>query len=343
VKYVGYILGFGLFCGYTPQIYSWSGEDVGRWALAWICVAILLCAPREPLKLLPSGVLFLVYAITSLIWATVLDDALFELLKWFLLLGCFVAGAQSKFVFEGAVWGVAVNSLLAIGQSLGFHPVMEVSSPAGFFGNRDELAEAALLVGVYALEQKNWKGLVALPALLLPHSRAVLIAGFVVLLAKRYWIASIVVVIVAVVYTREKGVDVEGVRVWFWYETLRGLTVFGHGLGQFYSSYLAYSDLHVWRIDHAHNDWLEIGFEFGIPGFILAGLFVWRLRKDMVFLAFCTMALVSFCLHNPATAVLGFFAAGAFYRNSCMVREPVPVSTVGVRKRYSGERLATAR
>jgi hypothetical protein len=341
MKYISYFLGFFLICGYLPMHYAWVNEDQIRWAVAWVCTGILLWSPREPLQWSWEGVWLLLWACVSIAWTLVLPDAIFELLQWFLLLGCFVAGSFSKQVFEGAVWGIAVNSILAICQYYGWHPVMEVSSPAGLFGNRDELAETAFLIAIPLFFQKRWKELLlTLPALFLPQSRAVLLAGFVILLTKRYWITCIAIGVVAILFTAQKGLDVESIRIQLWKETISGLSLFGHGIGSFYSDVLAFSSIHTWRANHAHSDWLEIGFELGVPGVALASLLAWRLRGCEVFLAFCVMAWVSFCLHNPATAVLGFFAAGDFYRRSCVVREPKSLPVLGVGERSPRARLA---
>ena len=72
--------------------------------------------------------------------------------------------------------------------------IMEVSSSAGpLAGNREqETAEAALLIALPLLLQRRWMALcITLPSLLLPQSRAALIAAWVLLLSKRYWITSL--------------------------------------------------------------------------------------------------------------------------------------------------------
>ena len=141
------LLGFGLAVAFVPQAYA--DVNVGRSAVAWLCVALLVwLIPSVRWSL--SGGLLLALALLSFAWAPEPLNALNGILQLGLLTGAFVVGRAgcAENIFEGAAWGMIVNSALAVAQSLGWHPVMEVStaSPAGLFGNRDFMAEAALLV-----------------------------------------------------------------------------------------------------------------------------------------------------------------------------------------------------
>jgi O-Antigen ligase len=345
--WIGYVLGFGLACAYWPQAYA--DAEVARWAVAWIGIGLLLWW-RISFTLPLLGCVFLGIVFGSIFWAPISLDAIWELTHWVLLIGCFVVGVSEleEPVFEGAAWGIAVNSALATAQYLGWHPVSEASTPAGFMGNKDFLSETAILVMLFMLARGRWKmAILALPALVLPQGRAALAAGAVGLtfIGKKWaWATAAALFSVALVFYYMKGSGWDDVRWQIWYATLRGTTFFGHGVGQFYSGYMALQDFsHDWRPEHAHNDWLEILFEFGPIGLLLSAAFavqlLYRGRGGAVWAGFIVLGLLSFSLHNPATAVLGFLAGGRLYGAGLMVQHREPLSAIRDLARDARRRL----
>lgn len=331
------LLGFGLAVAFVPNAYA--DVNVGRWAVAWLCIALLIWIVPSVRWSLCGGVL-LVLALVSFAWAPEPLNAINGFLQLGLLAGAFVVGRAgcAENIFEGAAWGMIGNSALAVAQVSGWHPVMEVStaSPAGLFGNRDFMAEAALLVIVPLVWQRRWFMAAAiLPALTLPFDRTVILAGGMVT-ALMVWKLSRTVTIItiiaacigAAVLTLTPGkLHSAKDRTDLWKDTLAGTTFLGRGIGQFYNTFpeaATRQPIERIRSDHAHNDWLELTYELGIMGIVLAGLLsagvlsgptCW---EKYVFLALCVMSCFAFPLHNPATGILGLVAAGGAYRRRDM-------------------------
>jgi hypothetical protein len=332
-----WLLGFGLAVAFVPQAYA--DVNVGRWAVAWLCVALLIwIIPSVRWSL--AGSVLLVLALVSFAWAPEPLNAINGFLQIVLLAAAFVVGRAigGRDVFEGAAWGMIVNSGLAVCQFLGWHPVMEVStaSPAGLFGNRDFMAEAALLVITPMVWQRRWAmGVALLPALLLPMDRSVVVAGGAVVAVVTWRVSRMVtvtalsavfVLVTAATLSVEKSRSAMD-RYFLWTDTIQGLTVMGRGIGQFYNTFpeaATHQPLERIRSDHAHNDWLELTYELGIVGIVLAGVLSFGVLsgptgwEKSVFLALCVMSCFAFPLHNPATAVLGLVAAGGVYRRRDM-------------------------
>jgi hypothetical protein len=331
------LLGFGLAVAFVPNAYA--DVNVGRWAVAWLCIALLIWIVPSVRWSLCGGVL-LVLALVSFAWAPEPLNAINGFLQLALLAAAFVVGrgVDTRDVFEGAAWGMIVNSGLAVCQFLGWHPVMEVStaSPAGLFGNRDFMAEAALLVIIPMVWQRRWfMGVALLPALLLPMDRSIVVAGGTVVAVAMWRVSRMVtvtalsgvfVLVTAATLSVEKSRSAMD-RYFLWTDTVQGLTVMGRGIGQFYNTFpeaATHQPTERIRSDHAHNDWLELTYELGIVGIVLAGIVSFGVLsgptgwEKSVFLALCVMSCFAFPLHNPATAVLGLVAAGGVYRRRDM-------------------------
>lgn len=332
-----WLLGFGLAAAFVPQAYA--DVNVGRWAVAWLCVALLVWLLPCVRWSLCGGIL-LVLALVSFVWAPEPLNAINSFLQLGLLAGAFVIGRAgcAKNIFEGAAWGMVVNSALAVTQSFGWHPVVEVmtASPAGLFGNRDFMAEAALLVIVPLVWNRRWflaAGIV--PALLLPMDRTVILAGGLVT-ALVVWKLSRTVTLItvgaaciaaAVVTLSPAKFHSAQDRIDLWKDTLAGTTFLGRGVGQFYNTFpeaATHQPTERIRSDHAHNDWLELAYELGIVGIVLGGIFAAGVLsgptswEKSVFIALCIMSCSAFPLHNPTTGILGLVAAGGVYRRRDM-------------------------
>jgi hypothetical protein len=333
VQRFAFLFGLALTLAFVP----WAYEDIncGRWAIAWIGVAVLLWV-ATPQKAMWSGIAFLAFACLSFMWAPVSLNAAGELLRWGLLAGAFIVGRSgyAEEISRGAAWGMGISSALAIAQFLGWHPVNENigATPGGLFGNRDHLGEAALVVIIPCLwKRRYWLASLSVPAIALSNSRSMMVAAAVVGVVSLWrWNRSIAICALVL------GLGVTGLsslshikqssasnRLDIWEDTAAGLTLRGQGVGQFYNMYPAYAtrlDTRHLRPEHAHNDWLEIAYEFGIVGlgialafaaFVLAGPFN---EDSAVFLAFCVLGFFAYPLHNTVPALLGILAAGSVYR-----------------------------
>lgn len=333
-------LGFGLAAAYVPNAYA--DAHVGRWAVAWVGVAALLwlCGRAQWSW---SGAALLGLAGVSVLWAPEPLNATLGLLQLILLAGAFVVGCAggAKAVFEGFAWGMVLNAAIAVPEFFGWHPIEHWKGvmPSALFGNKDFLAEAALLAVTPLLYQKRWLMAAAIsPALLLPLDRAVIFAaGIVAFIAAARWskavafYAAATALILIAAYSALPGrLGSLNDRAMIWSDSARGLTLFGRGIGQFYNTYPENSQLEpleVIRPDHAHNDLLELAYELGVPGLALALAFVFGVLigpfgwEKLAFIELCAIGLFAFPLHNAATAILGLLAAGGVYRAGAVGRD----------------------
>lgn len=102
-------------------------------------------------------------------------------------------------------------------------------------------------------------------------------------------------------------------RIETWADAVRHLSLIGNGLGSFRFAYP--------EMEFAHNDFLQITYELGVPGLIvLSGLLFLGLQSQErpLLIAFMVEGFFGFPLYWPAT---GFFAAvclGAALRRPCL-------------------------
>ena len=114
-------------------------------------------------------------------------------------------------------------------------------------------------------------------------------------------------------------------RLNIWQDTLDGLTFWGHGLGSYWDMFPHFAsriDVLVpiqTRPDHAHNDLLELIFETGAIGGLLAlaivaTVFSSSSPERYIVICVFVMAFVGFSLHLPATLGMAAFALGRINR-----------------------------
>ena len=282
-------------------------------------------------------------------------DALWHWLLLGGVFGLFAQIDDMRPVYIGFGLGVCASSALMAWQWLGagapltgtVHMAYKwgLYHPGGLFGNSSFAGEAAALAIVGALSRTCdddktlpvlerfrrlkqdwlWWLLAAgcLPCLVLSGSRGGLFALGVVGLA---WLwgrfkpltVGLGCVGLAVLW------DIAGSRTALerfdiWADTAQNLRLFGHGVGSFWVNFpngATHTDTLAIRYDHAHNDFLEIAYEFGLCGVVLVGAIVafalrHSLRMDrLVVVAFLAEATVGFPTFTPATAFLGVAVIG---------------------------------
>lgn len=334
---VSWVFGFGLTVIIIPN--SYQDINAGRWAWGFLVIPILLILKWREQRYEWIGLAFLGLVVLSLLWTSSLLNGYGGSLRWALLAGCFVAGrdGRAREIFRGASIGIAASSALVIPEYFfGWHwfNASETGHPAGLFGNRNFLAEAALLIVIPSIWSRSfYRGGLCAPSLALTDSRsAVISAGIVALTAiwRRSALVSVsiaCIVVLGVVWASgsiSKQHSMEN-RLAIWQDTADGLTWTGRGVGSFYATFPEHAtrSLKVGpaliRTEHAHNDWLEIAYEFGLVGLALALLFAWRVIQgpvnewSLVFLAFCVESCFDYALWNAGTAILGALAAGAVF------------------------------
>lgn len=262
------------------------------------------------------------------------------------LTGAFVLGHRTddlKGFFTGLGLGVTVNSIIAIIQAFWWRDIVwpREDGFAGLFINQNTLTEIAVLALIGCVAHRLWwiiPGIV--PAIVLTNGRGAWLAGAV---AGGVWLwgrskpTALVLaagVIVAGVVIAATGFKPEGIagRLEMWRDTLGHISWFGSGLGSFYTLYpfmASGMDMLTLRPEHVHNDFLEVLFETGLPGFALLSLFVSVLlvgaRQNpgaaAVFVAFLVECFFGFASHLPASALVGILAAGHLARGGHSLRD----------------------
>jgi hypothetical protein len=196
--------------------------------------------------------------------------------------------------------------------------------------------------------------LALLPCVILPQSRGAwlgLLAAFLVWLwgkSKLWTGAALVLGAVLFAYSIHIGWHVSSVtqRIGLWTDAISGMTLLGHGIGSLWTDYAPLSrtlDIFIERPEHLHNDALEIAFEGGVIGSILAVGFVLSCyggkakgAASLIFVAFLAESLVGFPLHNACTAFLAAVCLGRLASSGHRVRIPLNDGGMGIRTRDDG-------
>jgi hypothetical protein len=108
-------------------------------------------------------------------------------------------------------------------------------------------------------------------------------------------------------------------RLNIWTDTVMALNFWGHGLGSLGSNFALFAhitDPLPVRNVYAHNEFLQIAYELGAPGVILALTFVALVLKGggperYIFIAFLVEANLAFPSHLPSTGAVAALCAGA--------------------------------
>jgi hypothetical protein len=333
---------------FVVAIALWPSAPGGALVLRWCVLALFLCVMfvlRMPERqaMTPGhicGLALMIWGFASLSWTIQIFDGANEFLQWELVaVPAFLFGAtvlSLREVYIGLSLGVSVSTVFAIFQTLGYHPVIEVASPAGLFANRDPMAEIAALIVIGCMASRIWWAVPGpLLAVALVGERtaiaALALTGLAWLFMRHRMVAIAIALFIAIpggayVATHGTAVSSLGDRAAFWQDTVDGLTVTGRGIGSFFAAYPQHLDHFIetqsLRPDHAHNDFLEAAFELGIPGaLLLAALFVIAIGRldgpeSYVILGLGILCLAVFPLHYPATLFLGALAGGRACRTS---------------------------
>lgn len=292
-----FLLGLSTSALWLPYLYS--PAETPRWAALAICAAIMLLAsswrtrgsePRATaLDYLALGLFG--WALVSLFWTPNLRDGIGEALKWLWLACLYVVGRRSftmRPLIAGAAVGLGVSSVLAVWEvAFGHRPfVAESAAPAGLHVNGITLAGAASVVLVGALAHRMWwAAILVAPAVLLAHSKsawlALAICGIWALWQTgRPWptmasFAAIWGAAGAFLLFSDQIMAIGSVteRAMIYRAVGSGISFVGNGLGSLRDQFPLldhHLDILRWRVDHAHSDWLQIAFELGVPGAMLA-------------------------------------------------------------------------
>lgn len=226
-------------------------------------------------------------------------------------------------LWRGVAVGLYVSVAVAVAQALGYSPVeaAEFQYP-GLFYNSSLFGVILGLTLVALVAYRLWWYTPPLVlGLILAGSRGgLLIAGFGI--AVRYLglipasFAASGFACLAAFYALGDPADAERLRIWG--VVLNDLLLFGHGAGSFtdlhYIFYLPKGDRLI-RPEFAHNDILQLTYEFGLLAVLPVIVFAMALAKAStrlrpILASWALLALFYFPLYSPLTAFLGFVMAG---------------------------------
>jgi hypothetical protein len=342
------ILGFLLAIAFDP--FTFTGATSPRWALLAIALPIV-CAFQSRKHLTFShllGGLFITWAAVSIAWTPNIWDGMNGLIQIIIIALCFVMGSREnslKACFTGLSVGITISSAILLLHPILTFPSIVLTYPHGLFGNRNMLGEVAVLTALgCCVYHRYWFIPGLLPAMFwYPLSRGALWAlaiGWGVILWPRWKWLMVGLVASVVAYTLVSVLvydfHVVGVvqRIQVWEAVAHNISLVGHGLGSlftlapFFSGFL---DTSINRLDHAHNDALEILFELGIPGLVIYVSIITHaigceakngsLGNTLpVLAAFLVISSVAFPWHVPVNAFIGALVLGHSIRNGRSLR-----------------------
>jgi hypothetical protein len=310
-----------------------------RWQLMALGSAALVCLLPRHKRAPPThahliGLAMIAYCLLSVLWTPVFIQSVDAICKLIILALVFVVGrrlATLKPVYVGIGAGMTVNSAVLIFQRI---TIGDHNDHFGLFWNPTLNGEAAVLVLAALMAEKQWLiGIGTWPSLILSGSRAALLS-FAIVVMMQLWhakykyaaisalIGLLCLAVVGVLWG--KPLLQSGERLDIWRDTVSGLTLFGHGLGSFWTTFPEHAHFHnimKSRPEHAHNDYLELIYELGLGSILALWLAISSFRsaahkERCVLVAFAVLATVGFPLYMPASAFIFAIVAGHAARGS---------------------------
>jgi len=322
----------------TIQLPGYIGAVIPTaWISLFVIVPVLLFWYKVEITLIHIlGSLFLLYAGLSLIWAPNFNISFFEYCKLLVLAGVFCISFNLLAVYKGLAIGLGISAFVGLAQwQWDWNGIFKLypNVASGLLINPDLLCEFSAVMFLALFVSRLWFWLpVTLPGLILVHSRAAIL-GLTVGLCMWAWQKSrrLVLVFISVcIYVF--GIKINGFfsaydRLTIWIDTVRGLTLFGHGVGSFDLLYPTYAttDTSIARPMNAHNDLLQLMFDLGIgvvPLLVMIGLLLYARNNaaiyssKIVFVAITAISFFSFPLHIPLLGFIWVLVAGDIARNA---------------------------
>ena len=349
----------------------WPGfiesSNAPRWILLSATIPFfLLTAEIKLTKAHLIGFVWLAWAGLTALWSVSLYDSIFHLWHFVILAMVFCVGAnlshrEIKWCYLAFVVGISLNVVIAIAQMEGWDGVIQAGTqkgaPTGTFMNKNYLAEAALMALPAAIIlAKAWPIPFIAAALVATFSRGALTAGGLLLtswLWGRYRKTAIVlttgILVAVIIYFGNLSHDGRfmntsaGARISFWANSVAMVVdkPWGQGVGAYMAAYPKYHKAIIpttpsaYRINMrprtAHNDFLTVAAETGIPGiFLLTWFFITVLRSPRAtdeqktafytILAFLLLGMFNFPLYLPTSAFLAALSAGYLAGGGAPVR-----------------------
>lgn len=281
------------------------------------------------------GLAFVAYAAMRLPFSPVPYASVFGLWQTVIMGLCLWFGTtltSTRELYAGLAAGAAVSSAVVVLQYLGWEPALMLATstpdgitnttPAGLYVNPVQLGAVLVLIAVALASERMWLWIVPLlPGIALAHSRGAWVALAVGLLGcytRRLWIFGVVAVVGAF-YLLSPLSSSDEARMYIWHVAWANLTWLGAGPGVFYTIVLLQDGIYKLYPEYAHNDALQLAFEYGLGAalpFVVFGYALWRTdaKEWPVVTAFVTLGCYSMPLFMPIVSFLGFVAVGRILR-----------------------------
>lgn len=311
---------FFLSVCYIPVFYSGSTTVRQVYLALTTPILVWLFKPNKFTSLHLIGLIFLIWCSISLFWSFNLLDSIDSLIYWLILAYVFILGSKVENIapiFIGLALGLSLNIF---------------NLPTGLFVNQNVLAETSLLVIIGLIIYQQWWFIPILSInIIVPSSRGVFVAALITLLVwlwNKSKLASLGILIslfgissVLYYFNYKLGSAIE--RLHLWNDTFNGVTFLGQGVGTYHSAYPYFAELidtFKYRPKQAHNDYLQVLFELGLPGLMMMLGFIYLTMKinkneKYILIAFLIMACFSFPLYMPVSAFIFAIVAGHMSRN----------------------------
>lgn len=236
-------------------------------------------------------------------------------------------------LYAGLAIGGAVSSALAVLQYFGVQTVAAMTTnPAGLYVNSVQQGTVLALIVVALASERMWFWLLPLlPGIVLAQSHGAwvtLAVGLLGCFVRRSWVLGLVAITgiaAGIFYLLHPLSSSNADRVDFWRVAWDNLTWFGWGPGVFYTIVLPRNGVYSLYPEYAHNDALQLAFEYGIGAVLPIGIFgyaLWRTNDKSwpVVLAFVAAGCFSMPLFMPVTSFLALVAVGRILRVDALVR-----------------------
>lgn len=299
-------------------------------ATQWPVLAVVLCfglLRKGPFTAFHwAGLAFVAYATVHVFFTPTPYSSVYGLwLIWIMGLSMWFGTTLSdvRGLYAGLAAGGAVSSAVAVLQYFGVGVVPTLSpSAAGLYVNSVQHgAVLALLIVALASERMWLWALPLLPGIALSNSRGAWLALAVGLLAcyvRRLWIFGLVAVVGAFYFLAPWSPS-DQVRMQIWSAAWQSLTLYGWGPGVFYTILLPREGGFFYP-EYAHNDALQLLFEYGIgalPAFAVVAFALIRSRcvEWPVVVGFVVAGCYSMPLYMPVASFLALVAVGRILRS----------------------------
>lgn len=232
-------------------------------------------------------------------------------------------------LYAGLALGAGVSSALAVLQQFGldFMPSTSVF-PAGLYINSVHQGTVLALIAVALVTERMWGWVLPLaPGIVLSNSRGAWFALAIGVLGcgvRRAWVIAVAPIAIAgyLLVAPLSPSDTE--RMLIWDAAWHNLTLWGWGPGVFYGLLLPQHGTFSYP-EHAHNDALQLLFEYGIGALLPFAVFAFALSRTQdrewpVVLASVAAGCYSFPLWMPIASFLALVTVGRILRNHAVAR-----------------------